>query len=140
MSILSLRTQLMKIGEPKEGNSIPDIPSGFYSAPQSLRAIMMSMDAPVSEDWSQVSDVFRDEYWTDEIQGVAWDGAHWIFSANANQKSISANNKGIYVFDGGSDLKEHNWVSMLEYKDVPHPVAGPHESDDHWGQLCVTMV
>jgi hypothetical protein len=137
MPILSLRTQLKKIGEPNEGKPVPAIPSGFYSAPQSLKAAMISMDAPLSEDWSQVSDIFHDEAWTDEVQGVDWDGSHWIFSANANQdKPTGHNDKSIYVFEGGSDLKDDHWLSRLKYMNVPHPISGTSEPDDHWGQLC----
>jgi hypothetical protein len=107
----------------------------FSSKPSSLRQTIASMSAPASAEWAQVADVFRDEYWTDEVQGVAWDGSNWIFSTNANQKKPSCNDKAIYVFPGGSPLKDNTWSAMLAYKDILHPFAGLHESDDHWGQL-----
>lgn len=94
------------------------------------------MDAPTSSSWSQVSDIFRDDFWTDEIQGVAWDGSNWIFSADAAQLKPGHNDKAIYVFKGGQPLGDNKWVSMLKYKDVPHPIPGTTENDDHWGQLC----
>jgi hypothetical protein len=136
MTEISMRAGLKKIGEPKSGRAIPAFPSGFCSAPQSLRQAVRAMDAPASQDWSQVSDIFRDDSWTDEVQGVAWDGSHWIFSANANQSKPGANDKAIYVFKGGQSLGDDKWLSMIKYKQVPHPIGGTKESDDHWGQLC----
>jgi hypothetical protein len=69
------------------------------------------------------------------VQGVAFDGSNWIFSCNANQRKPDANNKAIYVFKGGQPLKDDGWIYRIKYKDVPHPIGGMHESDDHWGQL-----
>lgn len=109
---------------------------GFASRPKSLRAAIASMDFPSSQSWSQVSDIFRDDDWTDEVQGVAWDGSRWIFSANANQLKPGHNDKAIYVFEGGKTLADGNWLSRLNFKDVPHPASGTTESDDHWGQVC----
>ena len=131
--MLSYRDKLAEIGIGAEATISYN---EFYSKPQSLREAIRSMDAPTSHDWSQVSDIFRDDYWTDEVQGVAWDGSHWIFSTNANQKKPNVNDKAIYVFQGGKSLGDNKWLSMLKYKNVPHPIAGMHESDDHWGQLC----
>jgi hypothetical protein len=131
--VLSYRESLIKIGIPKTATVSYQ---GFYSRPTSLREAIASMDAPTSNEWSQVSDIFRDDYWTDEVQGVAWDGSHWIFSANANQLKPGYNDKAIYVFQGGATLDDNNWVSTLKYKDIPYPVSGTTESDDHWGQLC----
>ena len=136
MTEISMRAGLKNIGEPKSGKAIPAFPSGFCSAPKSLRQAIQSMHAPTSQDWSQVSDIFRDDSWTDEVQGVAWDGSHWIFSANANQLKPGANDKAIYVFKGGQSLGDDKWLSMIKYKKVPHPIGGTKESDDHWGQLC----
>lgn len=128
--MLSYRENLAKIGITSEESVFY---KSFYSKPQSLRAAILSMQAPASQDWSQVSDIFEDEYWTDEVQGVAWDGSNWIFSTNANQKKPGVEDKAIYVFKGGAKLKDNNWISVLKYKDVPHPIAGLKESDDHWG-------
>jgi hypothetical protein len=93
--MISFRTQLAKIGVAAD---IPVSYRTFYSRPNSLRAAMRSMDAPASQDWQEVSDIFRDDFWTDEIQGVAWNGTHWIFSSNANQSKPDAEDKAIYVF------------------------------------------
>ena len=131
--MLSYRESLTKIGIPKTASVSY---RSFFSRPASLRQAIASMDAPATQQWSQVSDIFRDDDWTDEAQGVAWDGSHWIFSTNANQAKPGHNDKAIYVFKGGESLGDGNWVSMLKYKDVPHPVSGTTENDDHWGQLC----
>ena len=130
--MLSYRDNLIKIGF--ESNAYVSYKS-FYSKPKSLRDAILSMQAPASQDWSQVSDLPYDEYWTDEVQGVSWDGSHWIFSCNANQKKPDVKDKAIYVFKGGQTLKDYTWVSRLKYKDITHPVAGAKESDSHWGQL-----
>jgi hypothetical protein len=95
------------------------------------------MDYPVSSDWSEPPDIYLDEDWTDNVQGVAWDGGHWIFSTNAKQVKPGSNHKAIYVFPNHSDLKDNSWSQMIAYKDIPHPNVGveSHEADDHWGQL-----
>jgi hypothetical protein len=130
--VVSYRTALTKVGIPT--TALVSY-RGFVSRPESLRQAIRSMDAPTSQQWSQVSDIFRDDFWTDEVQGVAWDGSHWIFSANANQTKPGHNDKAIYVFKGGQTLGDNNWVSMKKYKDVPHPIPGTTENDDHWGQV-----
>ena len=130
--MISFRAQLAKIGV---AGATPVSYRAFYSRPNSLRAAMWSMDAPASQDWQEVSDIFRDDFWTDEIQGVAWNGTHWIFSSNANQSKPDAEDKAIYVFKGGKPLDDDEWTDRIKYKNVPHPVAGTVESDDHWGQV-----
>ncbi len=142
----SLKEKLPKIG------IFPGAPvsyrNSFVSRPSLLSQAIRSMDAP--QNWQQVSDIFLDEYWTDEVQGVAWDGSNWIFSCNANQSKPGANDKAIYVFRGGKPLIDDNWIWRINYKDVPHPqeiydeVAGfpgwnsalirPY-FEEHWGQL-----
>jgi hypothetical protein len=129
--LLSYRENLARIGIGFDSSvSYRD----FYSVPQSLRQAIRSMDAPVSEDWHPMPDIFLDEYWTDEVQGVAWDGQHWIFSTNANQKKPNCRDKAIYVFKVGSDLKDNHWVNSLPYKDISPPSTK--ESHHHWGQPC----
>ncbi|MGH9163817.1 MAG: hypothetical protein ACRD2X_28025 [Vicinamibacteraceae bacterium] len=130
--MVSYRTGLAKVGITKTAAVSY---RAFSSRPKSLRQAIRSMDAPTTQQWSQVSDTFRDDYWTDEVQGVACDGKHWIFSANANQSKVGHNDKAIYVFKRGRTLADGNWVSMVKYKNVPHPVPGTTENDDHWGQV-----
>jgi hypothetical protein len=130
-AMISLRQYLPRIGIYLD---MPFSYRSFYSRPNSLRQAIRWMDAP--QNWAQVSDVFRDDFWTDEVQGVAWDGANWIFSCNANQKKPGANDKALYVFQGGQPLGDDNWLCRLAYKDVPQPSPATHaEGDDHWGQL-----
>ena len=129
----SYRTGLTKIGIP-ETASVSYL--GFASRPKSLRTAIRSMDAPASDSWSEVADIFRDDDWTDEVQGVAWDGSNWVFSANANQDKPGHNDKAIYVFNGGATLGDDEWEQMLAYKDVPHQLPGTTEANDHWGQIC----
>lgn len=99
--------------------------------------ISKTMEFP--QNWVMVYSPFIDEKWTEEVQGVAWDwdGSNWIFSCNANQtkRVVGVRHKALYVFKGGSPLKDDTWTSALEYYNVPHPIAGTNESDDHWGQL-----
>jgi hypothetical protein len=127
--MLSLRQWLPKIGIWAD---MPFSYRAFYSRPPSLRQAIRSMDAPAS--WAQVSDIFRDDYWTDEVQGLAWDG-NWIFSCNANQSKIGSNHKALYAFAGGGSLGDDEWLCQLFYKDVPHPLGGLTEADEHWGQV-----
>jgi len=130
--MLSYRDHLAKIGiGPTEAVSY----RAFHSRPRSLRTAMRSMLAPKTEGWHQVSDIFRDDFWTDEVQGVAWNGTHWLFSTNANQAKPDVEDKAIYVFKGGDTLGDGNWTTRVKFKNVPHPIAGQQESDDHWGQL-----
>jgi hypothetical protein len=98
----------------------------FAAHPDSLRQAIYSMirsiDAPQS--WKPVSDIFRDDYWTDEVQGIAWDGENWIFSCNANQaKPLGVNEKAIYVFKGGQPIGDDKWICRINYKDIPHPLV-----------------
>jgi|GEM_PF-2273442 hypothetical protein len=129
--MISYRTGLAKIGI-APGSSVSYL--GFYLKPKSLRQAIAWMEA-ASQEWSQISEIFLDQFWTDEVQGVGWDGSHWIFAANANQSKPGSNDKAIYVFKHGQPLTDNNWVSILKFKDVPHPIAGMRE-DEHWGQLC----
>jgi hypothetical protein len=135
MSALSYRTGLARIGIP--ASATVSYLNTFASRPKSLRKAIRSMDFPASSDWSETPDINRDEDWTDEVQGVAWDGSHWLFSCNARQSKPGTNDKALYVFPSGSDFMDGSWSQMLSYKDVPHPDVGvtTHESDDHWGQL-----
>jgi hypothetical protein len=129
--MISLKENLKKIGLPK--GTIFSYKNDFASRPNSLRQAIISMDAP--NNWVPTLDIHRDDYWTDEVQGVAWDGENWIFSCNANQSKPGHNDKAIYVFKGGSPLGDDKYICRINYKDVPHPIAGTYENDDHWGQL-----
>ena len=128
--MISLRENLAKIGI---GPGTPMSYKAFFSRPPSLRTAIASMDAPAQGDWQQITDTHRGEQnWTDEVQGVAWDGANWIFSADARQTKPRTNDKALYLFAGNSNLKDGGEFSRIDYKNVPHKVASV-ESDDHWG-------
>lgn len=129
--MISYRDNLKKIGIAPDATTKY---SDFASKPQSLREAIQSMDAPPSQQWQQVSNIFRDDFWTDEVQGVAWNGTHWIFSTNANQAKPGSEDKALYVFKGGRSLGDGEWVTKIKFKDVPHPIKA-NESDEHWGQL-----
>lgn len=130
--MLSYRKQLGKIGiAVNAAVSYKD----FYSCPRSLLEAMRSMDAPVDGDWELVSDIYRDDFWTDEVQGVAWNGSHWIFSTNANQAKPDSEDKALYVFAPGENFGDDGWATRVKYHEVPHPITGTSESDCHWGQL-----
>lgn len=126
----SLKQKLPQIG------IAPGVPVSylhFPTRPKSLIRAIRSMDSP--QNWQQVSDIFRDDVWTDEVQGVAWDGANWIFSCNPPQGKPGTNHKGLYVFPGAQELGDGKWKSTLAYQDIPHPLAGITDADEHWGQL-----
>lgn len=129
--MISLREKLPKIGI--HPGTLVSYRNSFASRPASLREAIRSMDFP--QNWQQVSDIPYDEFWTDEVQGVGWDGLNWIFSCDANQDKPDVNEKSIYVFIGGQSLKDGTWFHRVLYKDVPNPIAGLKESDDHWGQV-----
>lgn len=126
--MVSYPTGLAKIGVPKTASVSY---RGFDSRPLSLKQALASMDAPTSSSWSQVSDIFRDDSWTDEIQGVAC--SHWIFSANAAQAKPGHNDKAIYVFKGGQSLGDNKWVSMLK----PYGVVFRFMLDRCRGEKCL---
>jgi hypothetical protein len=90
------------------------------------------LDTP--QVWNQVSDIFLNEFWTDEVQGVAYDGNHWFFSCNANQVKPGHKEKSIYVFKCGESLKDNAWKSQFIYQDeVIFPIAGTTLENSHWG-------
>jgi hypothetical protein len=132
VTTLSYRDGLEKIGAPA-GKA--QFYLDFHSRPKSLRTAIKSMDFPASTDWSEPPDIYRDEAWTDEVQGVDWDGNNWIFSTNANQAKPGARDKAIYVFPNHASLKDDSWSQEIPYHTVPHPLDDTDEGDDHWGQI-----
>ena len=155
MDLPSLREGLATIGfEPGAAFSLRD---DLVSSPGSLRAVLRATLVPTN--WRQVTDIkladSQDQYWTDEVQGIAWDGANWIFCCNANQSKPGVNDKSLYVFRGGTKLHDGNWISSVRLIDVDHPYVDEQtwvswwtkyqivpppppyfkESWEHWGQL-----
>ena len=127
--MISLRENLPKIGISR-GTPVSYCNS-FASYPRSLNQAIQSMESP--QNWQAVSDIFLDQHWTEEVQGVAWDGRNWIFSCNARQSKPGHKDKAIYVFAGGAPLKDDNWISrIVYYRDVSYPIAETTEEDSHW--------
>jgi hypothetical protein len=84
--MISLRESLQKIGEPKPGKELPAFPSGFHSAPQSLRAALHAMQPPLIEAWRfGTENYFENLEWTEECQGLTSDGTHWFVVTNNNE-------------------------------------------------------
>ena len=104
MSFLSLRTALSTIGEPK--GSVVSVPSDFKSTPgKSLKDIANAMMLlPRPEQWVQANESHKNEHWTEEVQGVTWDGSHFYFSANDAGKPGSPK-RTIYRFVGNGDVE-----------------------------------
>lgn len=103
--------------------------SEFFSRPNSLRQAIRSMDAPSFSEWQEVSNILVDEKWTEECQGVTWDGSHWIFSSNGSLWFGGSSPKALYVFEGGTPLKQEN---MLNYRDLADDIP----DIEHVGQVC----
>jgi hypothetical protein len=70
--------------------------------------------------------------WTEECQGVAWDGANWIFSSNGSQPIdgvvIGNMPKALYTFPGHADLNDDDSIShtfVLADADGQARIPGP---------------
>jgi hypothetical protein len=118
----SLRTGLSAIVEPKPNQSIRPIPSKLASRPgKSLKQMIETMLlVPHPEKWVQANEGFHDEHWSEEVQGVTWDGGHFYFSANDAGKP-GAHPRAIYRFLGDGDVE-----TVLEMDD---------QYGDHLGAL-----
>lgn len=104
--MVSLRNSFLKIGEPKPGKSIPAIPSGFNSFPDSLKAAIEAMQSPSMESWSLVKmDELDNKVWTEECQGMTSDGNFWYVGSNSGKDSFDPETfefiehyRGVYKF------------------------------------------
>ncbi|MGH9989313.1 MAG: hypothetical protein ACREAS_02650, partial [Nitrososphaera sp.] len=110
MPQISLRENLSKIGEPKPGTTTIHIPSGFHTAPKSLKAMIHSMNSPKMESWAaKCEDHQADSRWTFECQGITTDGKYWYAVNNNNHKPGAM---GIFRFNiDYGDLKYRRWPS-----------------------------
>jgi hypothetical protein len=78
---LSLRAGLAEIGV--HGPTSPPMPSGFASFPNSLATAIRAMQAhPDPKSWSRGPEAFADEDWSEECQGITYDGRRFITSSN----------------------------------------------------------
>lgn len=80
----SYRAALELIGEPRADGAIPSLPSGFATAPGSLRSAMNAMQDPRPALWTVRAEENVDEDWTQNCQGVAHGDGHWYFSSNGS--------------------------------------------------------
>jgi hypothetical protein len=128
--MISYRSQLKKIG------ILPGTPvsyRNFISRPASFRQALRSMDAPATDSWTQVQDLNRaHQNWVDEVQGVTWDGANWIFSCNSAQLKPYSLDKSLFVFEGGSKLYDSEWKQQVVYYKLAHPYSTD-ENKNHYG-------
>ncbi|MEI6706983.1 MAG: hypothetical protein WCK96_07585 [Methylococcales bacterium] len=129
--MISFREQLKKIGEPIQGQAVPAFPSGFYTAPKSLRAAMKAMDSPCPETWSIPSEgQFFNHDWTEECQGVTHDDSYWYISSNHEGKQrvyrfSLANNVEGYVKlagNGSGHLGDIDYYQDRIYCAMENPV------------------
>jgi hypothetical protein len=119
--MISYRAQLAKIGE-QQGTPVSY--QSFGWRPQSLRKAMRAMDFPKKFEQATEGRGQLDESWTEEIQGVVWAGAQWIFSSNGSQpeKGITVGDspKALYIFDGKTKFKDPNRTVFFAFV---HPLA-----------------
>jgi hypothetical protein len=98
----------------------------FYCRPKSLAQAMDAMQ--LAGEFQQVSDIYLDEDWTDEVQGCATDGAHWFFTSNNPRK--------LYVFNAGQPLHDGNIVRSFPFVTVAVPGGDVGSvKDAHIGQF-----
>jgi hypothetical protein len=103
MTSISLRIALSNIGEP--GSKVHTVPTDFKStAGNSLKDMAETMMLrPNPEAWTEPPEGHHDEHWTEETQGVTWDGSHFYFSANDAGKPGS-HPRAVYRFLGNGDV------------------------------------
>jgi hypothetical protein len=139
--MLSYREQLAKVGI---GADATVSHAGFFLAPRSLRATMLSANTCQSFTQEVPGDEW-DANWTEEIQGVAFKAERWFFVQNASDQ------KRLYVLRHG-DMKK---LKIWDLKGVPAAnipgfkfyhfgavqVVGDELYIDHWfgdrGQILV---
>lgn len=110
--MISYRAQLAKIGV-QPGTPISY--RGFYSRPTSLRQAMRAMDMPA--EFHQATEKSLDKDWTEECQGVIWDGAHWIFSTDGSKDAggllVGGSPKALYTFNGNTNFNNPDQVFVI---------------------------
>lgn len=107
--MISYRNSLKKIGMTSGNVSY----KAFASYPMALRQAIKAMSIPRAI--KNVTEHHVDEDWTEECQGVAWDGRHWMFTSNGSPKAI-------YSFDN-VDKPTHPSHS-LNFDTIPVPPSG----------------
>lgn len=78
---LSLRQGLAAIGV--HGPTSPRMPSGFATFPRGLAEAVRAMRAhPDPLNWSRGPETFADEDWSEECQGITFDGQRFVTSSD----------------------------------------------------------
>jgi hypothetical protein len=125
--MLSYREGLARIGVPP---SQSDSYAGFPSRPKSLRTAIQSMSAPSGSDWLPATETkLKSTSWTNQCQGVAFDGEYWIFSGNSSTRW--GRSKGLWAFRDETRLGDG---------DVAWQAAFPATLSDPQGPLLVEHV
>src|SRR5262245_41654834 len=126
---LSLRAGLAAIGEPEpHGRAYRH---GFAACPASLADGIRAMIAnPRMADWVRVEpEASVDAYWSEEAQGITWDGKRFVTSSNgsAGQWYPGASPKAIYCFKPGQ-------YRFLD-DDIETRIELPLDNGDHLGDI-----
>ncbi|MCI5130045.1 MAG: hypothetical protein D3904_00645 [Candidatus Electrothrix sp. EH2] len=101
--MISLRANLAKIGITNDPVSFP---SGFYSAPTSLRTAIRAMENPHPEKWWITYDPeYNNKDWTEEAQGLTHDFNNWFFSSNNH---YHGSKRRVWKFDPFSKIKDQS--------------------------------
>jgi hypothetical protein len=119
----SYKEQLKKIGIVK---GMPVSYRNFSWRPARLSDAIHAMDSP--SGFNQVTEKpgELDKAWTEECQGVAWDGSHWLFSCNGSQPIsdsgpiIGNSPKAIYTFNGHTNFDDDAVVHQFIIATVVH--------------------
>lgn len=142
--MVSYRGALAQIGEPKQASC--SYRDDFTSRPASLQAVIGAMTDPQPGAWTQHSEQFVDEHWTEECQWVTWDGARWVFSSNGTSVMVdssgigshipnpgfftNASPKALYRFAGGNPLRDEHIQEAAQLSGHPKDHLGPIEYRD----------
>jgi hypothetical protein len=115
----SYRERLANIGTTPQGSGSY---RSFYVRPELLSQAMGQMLFPT--DGVVPTELFVDEFWTEECQGVATDGVHWFFSSNGSQigpggvSALDPSPQAIYTFDLTTDNTDESIVSTLLFGSI----------------------
>ena len=85
----------------------------FTNPPRSFRQALEVMSLP--PEFTKVAEHHVDERWTEECQGIAWDGSRWIATSNRSPKAI-------YLFDEVNAPRHPS--NLLDFASLPSPPSG----------------
>jgi len=140
----SLRTQALKIGIP---SNHPIQYRAFTLRPDRLSVAMRAMESPGGfVEVAQSADRDIDENWTQECQGIAWVGTHWIAASNGSDWFPSdVESKALYTFNPVTKFTDDDIVSTFRFTsdalpgfpfEIFHVGCPTYQNDllwlDHW--------